>query len=143
MSNSTDLKAYLPTTKKELQLRGWEEVDIILFSGDAYIDQGNQLLEMYGENLKSDIVQMSHHGQNGVTEEVYRAIMPKLCLWPAPDWVFDNWNGNLNTFETRKWMENMGAKYHLITGRYKTQNVGFPVDFDKLSPEDISNSKNN
>ena len=34
----TDLKAYLPTTKKELQLRGWDEVDIILFSGDAYID---------------------------------------------------------------------------------------------------------
>ena len=35
---SYDLKAYLPTTKKELQLRGWDEVDIILFSGDAYID---------------------------------------------------------------------------------------------------------
>lgn len=34
----SDLKAYLPTTKKELQLRGWDEVDIILFSGDAYID---------------------------------------------------------------------------------------------------------
>lgn len=33
-----DLKAYLPTTKKELQLRGWDEVDVILFSGDAYID---------------------------------------------------------------------------------------------------------
>ena len=33
-----DLKAYLPTTKKELQLRGWDEVDVIIFSGDAYID---------------------------------------------------------------------------------------------------------
>ena len=33
-----DLKAYLPTTKKEVQLRGWDEVDVILFSGDAYID---------------------------------------------------------------------------------------------------------
>ena len=38
MKPSTDLKAYLPTTKKELQLRGWEEVDVIIFSGDAYID---------------------------------------------------------------------------------------------------------
>ena len=38
MSCITDLKAYLPTTKKELQLRGWDEVDVILFSGDAYID---------------------------------------------------------------------------------------------------------
>lgn len=33
-----DLKAYLPTTKKELQLRTWDDVDVILFSGDAYID---------------------------------------------------------------------------------------------------------
>ena len=33
-----DLKKYLPTTRKELQLRGWDEVDVILFTGDAYID---------------------------------------------------------------------------------------------------------
>ncbi len=32
------LTDFLPTTKKELELRGWDEVDIILFSGDAYID---------------------------------------------------------------------------------------------------------
>ena len=38
MNSIYDLKAYLPTTKKELQLRGWDEVDIILFTGDAYID---------------------------------------------------------------------------------------------------------
>lgn len=33
-----DLKQYLPTTRKELELRGWDCVDVILFSGDAYID---------------------------------------------------------------------------------------------------------
>lgn len=32
------LTDYLPTTKKELELRGWDDVDVILFSGDAYID---------------------------------------------------------------------------------------------------------
>ncbi len=32
------LTDYLPTTKKELDLRGWDELDVILFSGDAYID---------------------------------------------------------------------------------------------------------
>ena len=32
------LSDFLPTTKKELELRGWEEVDVILFSGDAYVD---------------------------------------------------------------------------------------------------------
>jgi uncharacterized radical SAM protein YgiQ len=33
-----DLKLWLPTTKKELELRGWQQPDIIIFSGDAYID---------------------------------------------------------------------------------------------------------
>ena len=28
----------LPTTKKEVELRGWNELDVILFSGDAYVD---------------------------------------------------------------------------------------------------------
>ena len=29
---------FLPTTLKEMKERGWEEVDIILVTGDAYID---------------------------------------------------------------------------------------------------------
>jgi uncharacterized radical SAM protein YgiQ len=32
------LTDFLPTTKKELEIRGWNEVDIVLFTGDAYID---------------------------------------------------------------------------------------------------------
>jgi len=30
------LTDWLPTTKKEVELRGWDELDVILFSGDAY-----------------------------------------------------------------------------------------------------------
>lgn len=32
------LSDWLPTTKKELELRGWDYVDVVLFSGDAYVD---------------------------------------------------------------------------------------------------------
>jgi uncharacterized radical SAM protein YgiQ len=32
------LTDFLPTTKKELELRGWNEIDVILFTGDAYVD---------------------------------------------------------------------------------------------------------
>ncbi len=29
---------WLPTTKKEVEMRGWDELDVILISGDAYVD---------------------------------------------------------------------------------------------------------
>ena len=32
------LTDWLPTTRKEVELRGWDELDVILFSGDAYVD---------------------------------------------------------------------------------------------------------
>lgn len=34
----SDTKLWLPTTSKEVKLRNWDELDVILFSGDAYID---------------------------------------------------------------------------------------------------------
>lgn len=32
------LQDWLPTSAKEVALRGWDELDVILFSGDAYVD---------------------------------------------------------------------------------------------------------
>ena len=32
------LDNWLPTTKKEVEARGWDYLDVILFSGDAYVD---------------------------------------------------------------------------------------------------------
>ena len=35
---SYNITDWLPTTIKEVRSRGWDELDVILFSGDAYID---------------------------------------------------------------------------------------------------------
>ena len=70
MSCITDLKAYLPTTKKELQLRGWDEVDVILFSGDAYIDHPAFGAAVIGRVLE-------HAGY-------------KVAIVPQPDWRGDH-----------------------------------------------------
>ena len=55
------LSDWLPTTNKEVNLRGWETLDVILFSGDAYVDHPafgpaviGRILESYG--LKVAIV---------------------------------------------------------------------------------------
>jgi uncharacterized radical SAM protein YgiQ len=33
-----DIENWLPTTAREVKLRSWDEIDVIIFSGDAYID---------------------------------------------------------------------------------------------------------
>ena len=65
-----DLKKYLPTTKRELELRGWDTVDVILFSGDAYIDHPQFGAAVIGRVLEA-------HG--------YR-----VAIVPQPDWHGDH-----------------------------------------------------
>ncbi len=38
MDRKSDIKNWLPTTLKEVKARGWDELDVIIFSGDAYVD---------------------------------------------------------------------------------------------------------
>lgn len=47
------LTDFLPTTKKECELRGWKELDIILFSGDAYIDHPSFGAAVVGRSLEA------------------------------------------------------------------------------------------
>ena len=47
------LTDFLPTTKKECELRGWAELDIILFSGDAYVDHPSFGAAVIGRTLEN------------------------------------------------------------------------------------------
>ena len=38
MKEQQDTTRWLPTTKKEVEMQGWGELDVILISGDAYVD---------------------------------------------------------------------------------------------------------
>ena len=91
----------------------------ILLLGDLGAEGGAQLLETYGENLKSDLCQVSHHGQRGCTREVYAAIAPTGCIWTAPDWLWDKEKGEFdfshNKIEVEwRWMQELGVKDHYV-----------------------------
>ena len=92
----------------------------ILFLGDMGWQAGENLLKVCSANeLKADVVQMSHHGQAGVEREVYEVISPEICLWPTPQWLWDNEKsgvagaGSYKTLEVRGWMKALGAERHL------------------------------
>ena len=60
---------YLPTTRKETDLRGWDEVDIVFFTGDAYIDHPS-----FGA---------------AVLGRVLEAAGFRVAIVPQPDWHGD------------------------------------------------------
>ena len=63
------LTDFLPTTKKELELRGWDYVDVILFSADAYIDHPSFGAAVIGRTLE--------------------AAGYRVAIVPQPDWHGD------------------------------------------------------
>lgn len=89
----------------------------ILILGDLAYDGGKDLIKTCtAEELKSDIVQMAHHGQQGVDQGAYALIAPTTCLWPSPAWLWNNDNGGgvgsgpWGTLTTRAWMDALGVK---------------------------------
>lgn len=92
----------------------------ILFLGDMGWEAGQNLIDKNKpEELRADVVQMAHHGQDGVNENVYRMIHPEICLWPTPGWLWDNVKdgrpgaGPWKTLTVRKWMEDLGVKRNI------------------------------
>lgn len=89
----------------------------ILILGDLAYDGGKDLIKTCtAAELKSDIVQMAHHGQQGVDQNAYALIAPTTCLWPSPAWLWNNDNGGgvgsgpWGTLTTRTWMDALGVK---------------------------------
>ena len=48
------LTDWLPTTKKEVEMRGWQQPDIIIFSGDAYVDHPSFGSAVIGRVLEAE-----------------------------------------------------------------------------------------
>ena len=91
-----------------------------LVLGDTGVKSSEKLLNTQKEKLKSDIVQMAHHGQNGATKELYEQINPTICMWPTPEWLWNNDSGEgkgsgpWKTLETRQWMEELKVKKNYV-----------------------------
>lgn len=69
MENTPQLSDWLPTTRKEMELRGWDSLDVIIISGDAYVDH-----PAFGAAVIGRIVE----------SEGFR-----VAIIPQPDWRGD------------------------------------------------------
>lgn len=69
MLNRYSIKDWLPITRKEIELRGWEEVDIIIISGDAYVDHPG-----FGQAVIGRVLEREGY---------------KVAILPQPNWRDD------------------------------------------------------
>ena len=67
--NNYRLYDWLPTTIKEVKARGWEELDVVLFSGDAYVDHPSFGAAVIGRILEREGL--------------------KVAIVPQPNWQDD------------------------------------------------------
>ncbi len=62
----------------------------ITFLGDVQTEGSKIITSMYkGTDIKCDIVQVSHHGYDGATKEVYKLLSPSVLLWPTDQASFE------------------------------------------------------
>jgi uncharacterized radical SAM protein YgiQ len=69
VENKIDINNWLPISKKEVTSRGWDELDVILFTGDAYVDHPSFGAAVIGRILEAEGL--------------------KVAIVPQPNWTDD------------------------------------------------------
>jgi len=70
---------FLPTTKKEMQALGWDQLDVVLVSGDSYIDSPFVGVAVIGKVLVAAGFRVGVIGQpDTATDDIMRLGVPRL-----------------------------------------------------------------
>ena len=89
----------------------------MLFCADVGVKISDSIIAGYKEDLKSDYLQMGHHGNGGLSEEFYRLVEPKAAFFDAPDWLMnpEDPESTWTTPHNRALMEIMGARIYAFS----------------------------
>jgi beta-lactamase superfamily II metal-dependent hydrolase len=60
----------------------------ILLLADCMTAACRDIADRYGDYLKSDILQVSHHGLIGGYKRLYQIVDPEICFWPTSERKF-------------------------------------------------------
>lgn len=94
---------YLPTTKEEIKKRGWEELDVILISGDSYIDSPYIGIAVIGKLLMSIGYRVGIIAQPDITSEndITRLGEPRL-FWGVSGGSVDSMVANYTAAKKKR-----------------------------------------
>lgn len=84
----------------------------MLFCADVGSSMSDYLVSKWGDELKSDYIQMGHHGYGGLSDGFYQAVCPKVAFFDAPDWLMFDETGRYDNPENAELMKNMGCEIY-------------------------------
>jgi len=70
LENKPDITKWLPTSAKEVKALGWEELDVILFTGDAYVDHPSFGAAVIGRVLEAEGLKVAIVAQPNWTDDL-------------------------------------------------------------------------
>ncbi len=99
-------------------------VETAIWLGDLHLRGSKNLRAMFGDLLKSDMVQLAHHGLNGCEWELYQLIAPACVWWPTngPNMY---WQGNYAGYDHYCFYTDYMVFNHLESVEYIISNDGF------------------
>lgn len=95
----------------------------MLVFGDLGYEGGYKLFDemdndaVYGDKFyDSDIIVLSHHGQNGIPTELYKKFNPEIIIWPTSKDIYENVNKKYYTDDTKEALSSIDTiKYEIKT----------------------------
>lgn len=82
----------------------------IIFLADSGINAANWMMKTYGDALKSDMVQVAHHGCETTPAELYDMIAANTLFWPCSEGLFVTYRGEM-------------VKQHIIEAEYSKEHL--------------------
>lgn len=105
----------------------------VLFPGDAAIESDKVLVPRWGDYLKCDVVQVSHHGHTGTSSEFYRLADADCALFAITVIKFDE---ELPRQEPNRVAIELAKEYHIASNG--TVEIPLPYKFGqtKVLPDE-------
>ena len=77
------MRKFLPVTEKEMKERGWEEVDFVYVTGDAYVDHAS-----FGSAIISRLLERYGYKVGMIPQPDWRKKREHSGVWTSTSWLF-------------------------------------------------------
>ena len=103
-----------------------------IWLGDMGVIPGDSCIEMYGDYLKCDAVQVSHHGWGSASWEFFSLLNPKVLLWNNSEFGFqyaDKYQGYGKTESSTRLFNMPCVKQNYFCNTIRMQYIDLPYVF--------------